>query len=89
MHLREQRAQAARTKLYHYDDKQRAFLDFVLDQYVQQGVQELQQEKLGALLVLKYKTIPDAMRELGDNKRIRETFVGFQKWLYEGVGVRV
>ena len=89
LQLRTARAQAAREHFDAYDDRQRAFLDFVLDQYVKQGVQELQQEKLSALLVLKYKTIPDAVKELGDNRRIKETFVGFQKWLYEGVGIRV
>ena len=36
----------------HYDDKQREFLDFVLDQYINQGVGELDQDKLPALLEL-------------------------------------
>jgi type I restriction enzyme R subunit len=80
--LREQRAQSARTHFAEYDDRQRAFLDFVLKQYVKSGVEELQPEKLPIILQLKYKTIPDATKELGDVSRIRETFVGFQRWLY-------
>lgn len=79
---REERATAARTHFNAYDDKQRAFLDFVLQQYVKDGVQELNEEKLPPLLLLKYKSIPDAQKEFGDIARIRETFVGFQRWLY-------
>jgi type I restriction enzyme R subunit len=79
---RAQRAMQARAHFDQYDDKQRAFLDFVLQQYVRDGVAELQPEKLSVILQLKYKSIPDATRELGEVARIRETFVGFQKWLY-------
>lgn len=76
------RAAQARERFAAYDDKQRAFLDFVLKQYVSTGVEELQPEKLPVILQLKYKSIPDATRELGEVARIRDTFVGFQKWLY-------
>lgn len=76
------RAELARAHFDAYDDRQRAFLDFVLQQYVRAGVEELHPEKLPVILQLKYKSIPDAARELGDVARIRETFVGFQKWLY-------
>ena len=76
------RAEQARAHFAEYDDRQRAFLDFVLQQYVRTGVEELQPEKLPVILQLKYKSIPDATRELGEVARIRETFVGFQKWLY-------
>jgi type I restriction enzyme R subunit len=69
--LRSDRAHAARSHFDGYDDRQRAFLDFVLDQ-----------EKLPALLLLKYKALPDATKQLGDIGRIRETFVGFQRFLY-------
>jgi len=84
MQLRAERATAARTHFSGYDEKQRTFLDFVLQQYVKDGVQELDQDKLPTLLLLKYKALPDATRELGDIARIRETFVGFQQWLYGG-----
>lgn len=66
-----------------YDPKLQAFLDFVLTQYVQQGVNELDQEKLGSLLELKYHTIDDATSELGSVRIIRDAFVGFQRHLYE------
>ena len=66
-----------------YDPKLQTFLDFVLTQYVQQGVHELDQEKLGSLLELKYHTINDATSVLGSVSMIREAFVGFQRHLYE------
>ena len=47
------------------------------------GVSELDDEKLSDLLILKYKAIHDAKNELGDIQSIRETFIEFQKHLYE------
>jgi type I site-specific restriction endonuclease len=67
----------------HYDDKLQAFLDFVLAQYVSQGVEELDQEKLGALIALKYGSTHEAAATLGGVPVIRDTFVGFQRYLYE------
>ena len=65
-------------------DKQRAFLDFVLEQYVNQGVGELDQDKLPHLLELKYHAVADAVTELGSVADIKDLFVGFQKHLYSG-----
>ena len=65
-----------------YDEKQREFLDFVLDQYIKEGVQELDDEKLPDLLELKYDAVSDAVEQLGSVAKIREVFVGFQKHLY-------
>ena len=48
-----------------FTDKQQAFVDFVLAQYVKQGVDELDQEKLSPLLRLKYLALNDAFAELG------------------------
>ena len=67
----------------HYGDKQQQFLSFVLDHYVSQGVEELDQEKLPDLLELKYHSVGDAVRELGTVAGIRDVFIGFQKYLYE------
>lgn len=65
-------------------DKQQAFVDFVLAQYVKQGVDELDQEKLSPLLKLKYNNaIADAFAELGKPEQVRRVFVGFQRHLYE------
>ena len=67
----------------HYDDKQQAFLDFILTQYINEGVGELQPEKLPSFIDLKYQSIHDAKAELGDVAGIREMFVGFQRHLFE------
>jgi type I restriction enzyme R subunit len=81
---REERATTRRAGiLARYDSKLQAFLDFVLSQYVKQGVEELDQEKLGKLLELKYHSINDAVDALGGVPIIRDTFVGFQQYLYE------
>jgi type I restriction enzyme R subunit len=68
--------------LSHYESKLQAFLDFVLGQYVKQGVGELDQEKLTPLLQLKYHTVDDALVQLGSVAAIRDAFVGFQQYLY-------
>jgi type I restriction enzyme R subunit len=66
-----------------FTDKQRAFIDFVLAQYVAQGVDELDAEKLSPLLKLKYRNaIADAFAELGQPDQVRRVFVGFQRHLY-------
>jgi len=65
-----------------YEDKQQEFLDFVLGHYIQQGVGELDQDKLPHLLELKYHATADAVTELGKVADIRELFIGFQKHLY-------
>lgn len=44
---------------------------------------QLDDAKLPELLILKYKAIADAKRELGNIGSIRETFIGFQEYLYE------
>lgn len=66
----------------HYDAKQQAFLSFVLDHYVDQGVEELDQSKMASLLELKYDTINDAVEELEGIPQIRDLFIGFQEYLY-------
>jgi type I restriction enzyme R subunit len=71
----------------HYDDRQREFLDFVLEHYISAGVAELDQEKLPQLLSLKYGGPHDAIAQLGDVGSIRTVFVGFQKHLYSRVDV--
>jgi type I restriction enzyme R subunit len=65
------------------DDKQRAFVEFVLSKYIESGVGELDQEKLPHLLKLKYQALSDATSILGGTDNILSTFIGFQKHLYQ------
>lgn len=80
---REERANQAKIEItVHFSSKQQAFLDFVLAHYVNEGVRELDQEKLTPLLRLKYNnSISDAIADLGQPEDIRTLFAGFQKYL--------
>jgi type I restriction enzyme R subunit len=81
---RTERAESAKGQLRstYSNYKQLAFLDFVLEHYVDEGVDELDLEKLTPLLRLRYHAIADASAELGSPAEIRHLFVGFQKHLY-------
>ncbi len=57
------------------------------DQYIGQGVGELDDEKLPSFIDLKYHAIADAVSELGQVAAIREMFIGFQKHLHEARSV--
>ena len=82
---REERAARAKMAISgHFNSKQQAFLDFVLSDYVEVGVEELDQEKLTPLLRLKYhNSITDALADLGQADEIGLVFAGFQKYLYQ------
>ena len=81
---REERATRARLAIGHrFSDKQQAFIDFVLAHYIRVGVEELDQQKLTPLLLLKYHdSIADAVADLGRPEEIGSVFSGFQKYLY-------
>jgi len=82
---REVRASSARTRIdASFNAKQRVFLDFVLQHYVDVGVEELEQEKLTPLLKLRYHdSLADAVEDLGEPEEIGQVFAGFQRFLYE------
>ena len=83
---REERAERARAVIgTQFNNKQQAFLSFVLAHYVTAGVEELDETKLGPLLKLKYNNaLADAFADLGTPDSVRKTFVGFQRYLYQG-----
>lgn len=80
---REERATQAHSIIStQFNNKQQAFLDFVLSHYVSVGVEELDQAKLTPLLRLKYHdSIADAVADLGKPEEIGRVFAGFQKYL--------
>ena len=82
---RAERAAMAKTEVHQqFTARQQAFVDFVLAQYVKEGVEELDSEKLTPLLRLRYNNaIADAVADLGSADQIRKVFIGFQKFLYE------
>ena len=61
---------------------QREFVQYVLGNYVKEGVDELDDGKLSTLLRAKYGSLPNAQEKLGTAKEIRKTFIDFQQKLY-------
>jgi type I restriction enzyme R subunit len=68
------------------NESQREFVSFVLRNYVEVGVDELDVAKLSTVLEAKYGSINAAQKELGSIEAIRATFIDFQEHLYRRVG---
>jgi type I restriction enzyme R subunit len=64
------------------NEKQRDFIGFILTNYVQDGVDELDIAKLSSVIKSKYGGIPEAERALGSIDDISKVFIEFQKHLY-------
>ena len=64
------------------DSNQKEFIDFVLNKYVEGGVDELDINRLSDLVILKYNTLHDGQKKLGNPEKIKSTFIDFQKYLY-------
>jgi type I restriction enzyme R subunit len=81
---RETRASKARRRIgFQFTDRQRDFIDFVLEQYVSEGVEELAVDKLPPLLEIRYGGVDEALGELGgDADQVRQVFCDFQQHLY-------
>ncbi|OWY25303.1 restriction endonuclease subunit R [Sphingobacteriales bacterium UPWRP_1] len=81
---REARAKAAEATIFALlNDKQKEFIAFVLDKYIETGIDELEQEKLPVLLKNKYQSLEDAKEILGDVASISRLFIEFQEHLYQ------
>ena len=63
-------------------DEQKEFIEFVLQQYINEGVYELDLDKLPQLLELKYQSLKDAFKILGDPEGLNKLFTEFQGKLY-------
>ncbi len=82
-HTRKERVATAKPGISsEFTYKQVEFIEFILDRYIEDGVQELAAKKMRSLVELKYNTISDAAAEFGSPLAIRDTFIGFQKYLY-------
>ena len=82
---RQTRAENVESNLAEYNANQQEFIKFVLSQYIKQGVEELDDNNISELVNLKYHAIADAKAKLGDLTNIRNTFTGFQKYLYQSL----
>ena len=80
---REDRVKAAETNIYSLlNNNQKDFIGFVLRNYVQDGVDELDIAKLSTVIKSKYGGIPEAEKALGSVDDISKVFTEFQKYLY-------
>jgi len=74
----------AEQKIYAFlNEKQRVFINFVLDNYIKAGVDELDIDKLSPALISKYGGVYEAQQELGNVDDIKKVFVEFQQYLYD------
>ena len=81
---REQRVAASQATIFAIlNSQQKEFIEFVLSKYIETGVEELDQDKLPALLVNKYQSLEDAKDILGSVANISSLFIEFQKYLYD------
>jgi type I restriction enzyme R subunit len=66
------------------ESKQLEFVDFLVSQYVESGVGELDDAKLNTLLEIKYLDVFSAIKVLGSGETnvVRNLFLNFQKNLY-------
>ena len=76
-------AQQRMKEIYEKKGYPQDWIDKRLSKYIETGVSELDQDKLPRLLELKYHSITDAAEALGGVESIRNTFIEFQKYLYQ------
>lgn len=65
-----------------YEAQMREFLSAVLAAYERDGIEELALDKMGSFLQVKYGSMADAKRALGDVQGIRAAFIEVQKALF-------
>jgi type I restriction enzyme R subunit len=80
-----ERADRARKKVaIEFAGRSRDFIEFVLSQYVKEGVEELKPERLVPLLELQFGTVHDGLLAIGlEPDEARDAFLSFQHHLYE------
>ena len=78
------RVETARENILNFLNlEQREFVEYVLKNYVDVGVDELDISKLSTILDAKYGSSDAAIKKLGTVLEIRNTFIGFQQKLYD------
>lgn len=64
------------------DDKERDFVNFIINLYIKEGVEELSADKLPTIVAMKYGSISDGMKVLGGVDVAKKAFLNFQRNLY-------
>jgi type I restriction enzyme, R subunit len=82
------RVETSKDNIYNMlNAEQKEFISYVLRNYVDVGVDELDVSKLSTVLAAKYGSIHAAQEVLGNVQSIQSTFIDFQQHLYkEAVG---
>jgi type I restriction enzyme R subunit len=66
-----------------FSDRARRFIEFVLEQYVAEGVEELRPDRLAPLLELRFGNVNEGLDEIGFTPdQAGDAFRSFQKHLY-------
>lgn len=79
---RKERSELSVSKLDELTENQRAFIEFLADQYEARGVDELEESRLERLLEAKYSNVVDGITKLGGVDVVRTLFLNFQANLY-------
>jgi type I restriction enzyme R subunit len=83
---RAERVANAQSNIYTFlNENQRDFISFILRNYVQDGVDELDIAKLSATLTSKYGSVYEGQKALGEVDEIKRVFVDFQQHLYNEI----
>lgn len=81
---RKERVDLAEDNIYNFINKDQVeFIRFVLNNYIQEGIDELDISNLSTIINAKYGSINEAQRNLGSSSEIKKVFTGFQKYLYQ------
>ncbi len=80
---RKERVKIAEENVYNILNKEEIeFVRFVLNNYIQDGIDELNPKNLSNILISKYASVPNAEKALGPSKNIKDLFSKFQEHLY-------
>lgn len=79
---RKVRSELSVSKLDELTENQRAFIEFLADQYEARGVDELEESRLERLLEAMYSNVVDGIGKLGGVDVVRRLFLNFQANLY-------
>ena len=79
---RKERAQRLSDYANNLSDAQKQFIEYMINAYVQSGIDELRMDKLKTLLELKFGSVGEGITALGGVPNARQTFKDFQYHLY-------
>lgn len=80
--MREERAKRTNSYISTLSAQQQDFVNYVIDLYIREGIDELGTSKLPELLNMKYGSVQDGISFLGGLDIAKNTFYGFQRRLY-------